>query len=153
MTITLNSYDRQRRAGTYQYVKVATQSTATVLREIDITADVYVFGQGTATFGGGPDGGIVNGYYLGSGVEGQEMLLYCLATGVAQVRLNTQVSGRQPYNVAAVLAPTATAVDLSQTSATGFYVLGVANSYIKCIWRNAAWHVTEARLATLSTGT
>lgn len=158
MTITLNSYDRQRRAGTYQYVKAYSQSTGTTIQTIDVTADVVVFNAGTATFAGAPGAGseAINTFAVPNGVEGQEILIFnhVTSTGMPQVRFNTQVSGRQPYNVSMTLVPAATEPDTAQTSATGFYAItGGVNSFLRAVWRNAAWHVIEARGATLSTGT
>lgn len=144
---TLTGGDRMLFRGTYQSVESMTQSTATTPQALSTRTEVSILGGGTAT-----GAAVRNLYTLGSGVEGQEKIIYMIATGEASV-VFTQPSGRQPIQVSATLIPAATAVDAVWASATGQYVLQAADEFIRCIWMNSAWHVTEARGATLATTT
>jgi hypothetical protein len=139
--------DRLRFRGTFQSIETMTQSTATTPQALSVTTDVSLLGGGTAT-----GAAVRNLYTLGSGVEGQEKVIYMTATGEASV-IFTQPSGRLPVQVSSTIVPSATAVDAIWASATGQYVLQAADEYVRAVWMNSAWHVIESRGATLATTT
>jgi hypothetical protein len=148
MTVTLSSSDRQRKAGTYQFAKSYTQSTATAPQAMDITADIHILGMGTAT--GAP---VRNLYTLAAGIEGQEVDILSDATGNAGV-IFTQVSGRLPLDVSVIVTGgAATSVDAAWASATGQYVFSASNQYVRARFMNSAWFVNECRGVTLATTT
>lgn len=148
MTITLNSHDIQRKAGTWQYAKTYTQSTSTTPQALDIAADAHILGMGTAT-----GASVRNLYTLANGVEGQEVFIGSDATGEASV-VFTQRSGRLNFGVSVVASGgAATAVDAAWASATGQYVFQAQGEYLRAKFMNSVWEVYELKGATLGTTT
>lgn len=149
MAVTLSSFDRQLRAGTFQSLATYTQSTSTTPQALNIRADVHQLGMGTAT-----GAAVRNLYTLADGVEGQEVVIVCDATGEASV-IFTQRSGRLPLSISMIAGvSTATgAVDSLFASATGQYVFQASGEYMWMKFMNTVWEILAMRGATLATTT
>jgi hypothetical protein len=96
MTITLNSYDRQKFPATFQDKHDISQSTATSRTTVNIYADVFTMAGGTAS---GFSRNIVLLPTTGA-VEGQVMWAVHLATGETIVQFTGTATGAHVYNVA-----------------------------------------------------
>jgi hypothetical protein len=96
MTITLNSYDRQKFPNTFQDKHDVSQSTATSRTTVNIYADVFTMAGGTATGFG------VNLVLLptAGAVEGQQMFAVHLATGETKVQFTGTATGCHVYSAA-----------------------------------------------------
>ena len=148
MAITLTGGQQQLRSGSWQSSETLTQSTATTPQALSVKHDVSILGMGTAT-----GAAVRNLYTLGSGVEGQEKTIYCLATGEASVVAKWH-AGRQPFFISSILnGGTATAVDTAWASATGQLVFQAADEFVRFRWMNEQWHFLELEGATAATTT
>lgn len=92
MTITITGGKIARRGGDLHSTEALAQSTATTVREINLTTDVTTLSGGTATGFG------IDVYNLAEGTEGQTKEILMLASGEAEVTLAGTATGRLVYS-------------------------------------------------------
>lgn len=147
MAVTITGGERQTNSS-WQSSETLTQSTATAFRTLSMRTDVSVLGMGTAT-----GTALRNIYSLATtGVEGQEKLIFCGATGEASVLVPAN-SGRMSIIASSLALPAATAVDAVWASATGMWVFQSDGDFLLVKFMNGAWHAIGGAGATLATTT
>lgn len=153
MAVSINSGDRQQKAGTFDAVQNLTQSTATARQIISAHTPITTLSGGTAT-GFGVDlytvlgTGTATDSISGPAVEGATKVVFMLATGEAKVVFQSLATTRLPINFAA----SATVFDNAYVSATGAFTFTALGQYVQARFINQKWYVLDG-LATLATAT
>lgn len=154
MAVSINSGDRQVKAGTFDAVENLTQSTATARQTISPHHGITTLSGGTAT-GFGVDLYTVRGTGTATGapaVEGMDKWIHMLATGEAKVVFESMATQRV-HGIPEMGTGTATQLGIYQAaSATGAFTLSSKGQYIAAKFMNQQWHV-YAGIATYATAT
>lgn len=151
MAVSINSGDRQVKAGTFDAVENLTQSTATARQTISPHHSCTTLSGGTAT-GFGVDLYTLRGTGTATGapaVEGMEKTIMMLGTGEAKVVVESLATTRLPVFG---LVASATVFDNAFVSATGAFTLSAKGQYLWCKFINQQWFVLGG-LATFATAT
>lgn len=153
MPVTINTGDRQWKAGTFDAVTNLTQSTATS-RQTIAPYGITTLSGGTAT-GIGVDLYTVRGTGTATGgpaVEGAEIWIYMLGTGEAKVVFESMATGRTGVPEIATATVTAPQSVWTSASATGAFTMSLKGHWLHAKFMNQLWQVLDGA-ATYATAT
>lgn len=147
MAISLTGGTQITPEGSFNAVETLTQSTATAEQSVSLTHQVSTLSGGTAT------GFSINRYNVGAAAEGTQKLIVMSATGEAYVRFgaattNLMATGSHYFGLASATGIAGSILG----QATGAFVLGDKNDYIRAQYWDSEWHVLGG-FGTIATAT